>query len=239
MKTKLLFSTILGAAAWSLSHVAVAGWVDGPCPQPHIGPAPCIEAVYHNGSTDPNDWDYHHFNGDGSQADRWKGAPRGGDFEFVGSNVDLQCLLNLNCTLTLRGEVKKCQDSNGDWRIGVRVNSSSVSGIFPCGAVSVGGFPWYSKDHGITPHCEFANDCDDFILYNPSATSYFANFGKIDVSALGVTLVDGEHVHEVEFTPGLNASFAFDSFFYDCEEDGNCHINGVLSVSNVNELNIY
>lgn len=227
MKNKLLLSTILGVAAWSLSSFATAGWVPGPCVTIG-GPPPCIETEV-NGNV-------YHFNGSGSNAGKWHGHPIAGDFEFTGNDVDLQCALDLNCTLRLSGQVKKCLDSNGAWRIGVKVTSSNVSGTFPCGLVSVSGFPWFSKDLDATPHCEFTDNCDDFILFDPSAASYAANFGSINVSALGITLVDHEHVHNVIFTPGSPASFYFDSYFYDCGEVAGCHINGELFLSNATSL---
>lgn len=229
MKMKLALSTLLGVAAWSLSSMAMA-WVSGPCPGGTA--APCIEVV-ENGNT-------YHLNGTGGAAGTWWGLPStGADFAFSGSNVDLQCALNLNCTLTLRGKVQKCQDSSGAWRIGVQVNSASVSGSFPCGVVSVGGFPWYSKDPTIANHCPFEDDCDSFIPYTPGATTYTGHFGTISVSALGIGLVNNEHVHNVVFTPGAGANFAFDSDFYDCDENADCYINGVLTLNNATSLDIH
>ncbi|QJX01890.1 hypothetical protein HML84_05635 [Alcanivorax sp. IO_7] len=193
MKTKLLLSALLGMAAWSFSGVATAAWSTGACP---AGAAPCIETEI-NGNT-------YHFNGSGGASGIWHGRPAaegGGDFVFEGDNVDLACDLNLNCTLALSGQVKKCQDSTGAWRIGVKVTGATVSNGTFCGAVNVSGFPWYSKDASITPHCPFEDDCDSFIPYVSGATSYMGNFGAISVSALGFSLVDNEHVHNVVFTP--------------------------------------
>lgn len=39
------------------------------------------------------------------------------------------------------------------------------------------GFPWYSKDQSIGCHCPFEDDYDSFIPYEPSGSSYTANFG--------------------------------------------------------------
>lgn len=230
MKTKLLLSAIFGVAAWSLSSMAAASWNTGPCPG--TGTAPCIEAEV-SGNT-------YHFNGSGGHAGEWHGLPTTGeDFDFVGDDVELDCALNLNCTLTLSGKVKKCQDSGGAWRIGVQVNSADVAaGDSLCGLVSVGGFPWYSKDPTIANHCPFEDNCDNFIPYNPSASSYTANFGTIDVTALGMNLVDNEHVHGVVFTPGAGANFSFASDFYDCNENADCSINGVLTLDNATSLDI-
>lgn len=231
MKTKLLLSALLGMAAWSFSSVAIADWDTGACPG--SGSAPCIEAEI-NGNT-------YHFNGTGDHADIWHGRPAaegGGDFVFEGDGVDLACSLDLNCTLALSGQVKKCQDSDGEWRIGVRVTDADVSNGTFCGSVSVSSFPWYSKDPTIASHCPFEDDCDSFIPYDPNATSYTANFGTIDVSVIGIDLVEGEHVHGVTFTPGVGANFAFSSDFYDCNDNEGCSINGVLTVDNATSLDI-
>ncbi|WP_162925686.1 hypothetical protein [Isoalcanivorax indicus] len=231
MKMKLALSTLLGVAAWSLSSLAMA-WNPGPCPSPG-GPAPCIEAVV-SGNT-------FHFNGDGSGADEWKGLPTtGADFQFSGASA-LSCSgLNLNCTLNLGGKVKKCQDSNGDWRIGVQVNSSSVTGSFPCGTVGLGNFPWLAKDSTISNHCPFTDDCDNFIPYDPNASTYTGNFGEIDITVLGISRVRDGHVHDVVFTPGVGANFNFNSAFYDCDEnDLGCTVNGTLSITNATSLDIH
>ena len=237
MKTKLILSTLFGMAAWSLSSVAAANWDTGACPQPHQGPAPCIETEI-NGNT-------YHFNGSGGHADVWHGRPAaegGGDFDFSGDNVLLECSAgDPNCILTLSGQVKKCEDSDGNWRVGVKVTGADVeAGDFLCNFIEVSGFPWYSKDPTITPHCPFEDDCDSFIPYDPSASTYTANFGEITVDATLIgTLVDEEHLHNVVFTPGVGANFAFDSFFYDCSEADDCEIEGVLTIDNATSLEIY
>ena len=231
MKTKLLLSALLGIAAWSFSGMAAANWNTGACPGG--GTAPCIETEI-NGNT-------YHFNGSGGHAGIWHGRPAaegGGDFVFEGDNVELICALDLNCTLALSGQVKKCQDSTGAWRIGVKVTGADVSNGTFCGLVNVGGFPWYSKDASITPHCPFEDDCDSFIPYDPNATTYTGNFGDISVTALGMTLVDNEHVHGVVFTPGVGANFDFQSDFFDCEENGDCSIDGTLTVNNATSLDV-
>lgn len=233
MKIKLLLSAFIGMAAWSLSSVAAANWDSGPCPQPHQGPAPCIEMEDDNG-------DFWHFNGDGSHAGVWHEHPLGGDLSFSGSTT-LGCDgLDLNCTLTLSGEVKKCQDSDGNWRIGVRVNNSTVEpGDALCDVVSLGGFPWYSRDDSIVPHCPFEDDCDTFIPYDPNASTYTANFGEIDINVLFPRVTDG-HVHGVVFTPGNPATFSFNSDFFNCdEEDQGCSVNGTLSLDNATSLEVY
>jgi hypothetical protein len=238
MKTKLILSTLFGMAAWSLSSVAAANWDTGACPQPHAGPAPCIETEI-NGNT-------YHFNGSGGHAGVWHGRPAaegGGAFDFSGSGVDLTCPgANPSCNLTLSGEVKKCQDSTGAWRIGVRVTDADVSpGTFLCNFITVSGFPWYSGDVDADSHCPFEDDCDNFIPYDPSASTYTANFGNVTVSASLVgTLVNAEHLHGVVFTPGVGANFAFASSFYNCdEEEQDCSITGVLTLDNGTSLDIY
>ena len=231
MKTKILLTALLGMAAWSFSGVATASWNTGACPG--SGTAPCIETEI-NGNT-------YHFNGTGGHADIWHGRPAaegGGDFVFEGDNVDLECALDLNCTLALSGQVKKCLDSNDEWRIGVKVTSATVSDGTFCGSVSVGGFPWYSKDPSITSHCPFEDECDNFIPYDPSATTHVGNFGSIDVSALGIGLVNDEHVENVIFTPGVGANFDFNSDFFTCDEEAGCSIDGTLTVNNATSLDI-
>ncbi|QVL42065.1 MAG: hypothetical protein KFB92_11290 [Alcanivorax sp.] len=237
MSRKLLLSTLFGVIASSISSVVAANWDTGGCPQPHAGPAPCIETEI-NGNT-------YHFNGSGDHADVWHGRPAaegGGDFDFSGSDVYLVCgTADPSCNLTLSGQVKKCEDSNGDWRVGVKVTGADVAaGDFVCNFLNVSGFPWYSKDPTITPHCPFEDDCDSFIPYDPSAPAYTANFGDISVSAsiLG-PWVNAEHVHGVVFAPGVGANFAFDSDFYDCGETANCSIEGILTINNATSLEIY
>ena len=230
MKTKLLLSALLGMAAWSFSGMAAAAWSTGACPS---GAAPCIETEI-NGNT-------YHFNGTGGASGIWHGRPAaegGGDFVFEGDNVALACTLNLDCTLALSGQVQKCQDSTGAWRIGVKVTDADVSNGLFCGSVNVGGFPWYAKDDSITPECPFTDDCDNFIPYDPSATTYTGNFGSIDVSVFGIGLANSEHVRDVVFTPGVGANFYFNSDFYDCDGDAGCSIEGTLTVNNATSLDI-
>ena len=243
MKTKLLLSALLGMAAWSLSSVATAGWLTGPC-DANPGPAPCIETVI-NGNT-------YHFNGTGGHAGVWHGRPAaegGGDFDFSGSGVALGCPgIEPSCDLVLNGQVKKCQDSNGEWRLGVRVTGGDASGSFTCDALSISGFPWYSADpsnHSHPGQCPFTDDCDNFLPYDPSASNYVGHFGEVTVSSFFGTHVDAEHVHNVTFTANNQgatptANFDFQNkTFTDCNGDGDCTIDGVLYLNNADELNVY
>ena len=222
---------LLSLAAWSLSSFAAADWDTGACPGG--GSAPCIETEI-NGNT-------YHFNGTGGHTDIWHGRPAaegGGDFVFEGDDADVNCAWNLSCTLAWSGEIKKCQDSNGNWRIGFRINSASMSNGTYCRAFAFSNFPWYLKDPSITPHCPFADNCDDFIPYDATASSYIGNLGQINLSVLGITLANEEHLHSVIFTPGLGASFDFDSDFYDCDDEANCSFDGTLTINNATSLDI-
>ncbi len=191
-----------------------ANWDSGACPQPHQGPAPCIETEI-NGNT-------YYFNGNGGHVGGWHGRPAaegGGEFNFSGTHLEFTC--TWGCNLALSGEVKKCQDSGGAWRISVRVTGVDMSpGDFACNFFTADDFPWYFKDPTIANHCPFEDDCDSFIPYDPSAPTYTANFGDITVDASLVgNLVNAEHLHDVVFTPGVGANFAFSSPFYNCDEE--------------------
>ncbi|WP_370202621.1 hypothetical protein [Alloalcanivorax venustensis] len=235
---KTLLSVLLGMQAWLLSSVVVAGWEEGPCPQPGTGPAPCFEL------TDDND-DVWHFNGDGAHAAEWHGHPLGGDLVFSGNNVDLSCSgFGMNCTFSLGSQVKKCQDSNGDWRIGVRITSGEASDGLFCGTIVLAGFPWYSKDPTIPNHCPFEDDCDSLIPYVNGAFSYTANLGAIDMSILASPVVTDGHLNNLVFTPGIvaNGEATVDftnKAFYGCAGDNDCDIDGVAQLSNAKSLYIY
>ena len=168
-------------------------------------------------------------------------AEGGGDFEFSGDNVALDCPdQSVSCTLSLTGQVKKCEDSSGAWRIGVKVTGADVSaGDFLCSFLNVSGFPWYAKDPTIASHCPFEDACDNFIPYDPSASTYTANFGEVTVSSFLDTYVDAEHLHNVIFTPGVGANFDFqNSTFFDCDENEGCSIDGVLTLNNGTSLDV-
>ena len=233
METKPIFLALFGVAVWSLSSFTTASWNTGPCSS--AGTAPCIETEI-NGNT-------YHFNGGGSHAGVWHGRPAaegGGDFSFSGFFALACDGPPSDCILNLTGEVKKCQDSNGGWRIGVRVNDSQVDpGDFLCNFIALDGFPWYSKDPSVTSHCPFTDDCDNFIPYDPNASSYTANFGLIDIDVLGSPQVVNGHLHGVVFNPGAGANFAFYSDIFDCRRTNqSCRVNGTLSLDNGTSLDI-
>ncbi|UWN48416.1 hypothetical protein ASALC70_00596 [Alcanivorax sp. ALC70] len=174
-------------------------------------------------------------------ADAWHGRPAaegGGDFVFEGDNVPFYCDWSVDCTLAWSGKIKKCQDNNGNWRVGFQINGASMSNGTFCGLHRFSGFPWYTKDPGITQHCPFEDDCDSLIPYDGNASSYTANVGNIGISALGVPLVEDEHLQGVIFSPGVGANFAFASDFYNCDDDANCYLAGLLTIKNATSLDI-
>ncbi|WP_414433982.1 hypothetical protein [Alloalcanivorax venustensis] len=119
--------------------------------------------------------------------------------------------------------------------------SISQQVIFLCNFVTLGGFPWYSKDPAMASHCPFEDYCDSFIQYDPSASSYTSNFGSVDVSSSLGTFIIGSHLHRAVFTPGIGAALDFsNNAFFDCEEtEGGCSVDGVLSLDNAISFDIY
>ncbi|MFP1682781.1 hypothetical protein ACLD0W_09730 [Alloalcanivorax sp. C16-1] len=230
MKRKILLSAFLATATWSLPGLATADWDTGPCPG--SGTAPCIEAEV-SGTT-------YHFNGTGDHAGEWHGLPTTGeDFVFSGATTWGCSGLNANCTWNWGVKIKKCQDENDDWRIGLQVNSASMTGGFICGLLTWSGFPWYSKDVANSSHCPFTDDCSNFTAYDATASSYTNNLGAIDHIIFGTPRVENGHLHEVVFNPGTSANLVFNSQFYDCDdEDQGCSINGTLTVTNATSLDI-
>lgn len=232
MRTKLLLSTIAGIAAWSISQGVFAGWLPGQCDS-NPGPAPCIEAKI-NGT-------YYHFNGNGGHAGEWHGSPTGGDFMFSGPS-ELNCLdIDANCTLALYGQVMKCEDSNGDWRLGVKVTNYNISpSSGTCGLIRLGGFPWYANED-VLPHCPFGSTCDDFVPYQGNVP-HSAVIGGVNISVI-LPLVTNGHVHGVTFNPGPSTNFSFNSDFYNCSEGvTTCSVNGILYLNGPgsgDEINLY
>ena len=231
MKRKFLLSAFLVAATWSLSSLATADWDTGPCPGG--GTAPCIEAEV-SGTT-------YHFNSSGDHAGEWHGLPTTGeDFEFIGATEWTCHGLDFNCTWTWGAKIKKCMDSSGDWRIGLKVDSNNVSGGFACGTFALAGFPWYIKNsNSSNNHCPFQDSCDDFIPYDGNSSSYAAELGSIDLAIFGIPLVSDGYLQGVFFTPGTGANFAFNSDFYGCDgSEGDCFVQGLLTLTNATSLDI-
>ena len=243
---KVLLASILGVGLLGASQFAAADWDSGRCTSPNPGPAPCVEHQASDGS-------WWHFNGSGGNAGVWHGYPVNEDgqspeqdFQFSGT-TDLSCTLGaFTCELTLNGEVKKFQDGNGNWRIGVRVNSGSVApGDEECDAISVGNFPWYAghdpdQDAGFPGQHVLSNSTG--IVYNGTSSVYTGHIGQIDViySGLGfpITLVNDGHLHDVQYQNSTN-SFLFgssgtgsqDNILYEdgaSDTDSGCTVDGAL-----------
>src|SRR5690606_34639936 len=120
-----------------------------------------------------------------------------------------------------------------------KVTGGDVSNGLFCSTVALSGFPWFAKDPTITPHCPFTDDCDNFIPYVQNATTYTGNFGAVTVTALGIPQVTNEHLHGVVYDIN-GASFDFtNKTFYDCDENDGCSLDGILTLDNADELNIY
>lgn len=230
MKQQRLLLALLASAICSLASPVTADWDTGPCPGG--GTAPCIEAEV-SGNT-------YHFNGTGDHAGEWHGLPTTGeDFEFSGATAWGCRGRNFNCTLTWGARIKKCQDSNGDWRLGLQMNSVNVSGGLGCASFALGSFPWYTKDPHVANHCPFEDDCDSFIPYETGAPNYTTNLGAIDLAIFGIPLIADGHLHGVVFTPGIGANFAFDSEFYGCDDESQgCWVEGALTVTNATSLDV-
>lgn len=247
---KLILASVMGVGLMGASQFATADWESGACPRPNNGPAPCIE---HQDSTGA----WWHFNGDGSHADEWHGYPTNEDgqspeqdFQFTGT-TDLSCTLGaFTCDLTLNGEVKKFQDGEGNWRIGVRVNSGSVAvgnGDDECEDITVGGFPWYAghdPDHNGSFSGQHVLSSTTGIVYTGTSSVYTGHVGQIDVgySVFGfpVSLVSDGHLHDVEYE-NSSSSFLFgsagggsqDNIIYEggaADDDSGCTVDGALTL---------
>lgn len=188
----------------------------------------------------------YHFNGGGGHADDWHGLPAaegGGGFEFSRDDVDFACpSANPRCNMTLSGEVMKCQDSTGAWRIGIRMDALDLSpGDFLCNFVTMGGFPWYLKETNSASHCPFEDDCDGFIPYDPGAPAYSTSLGSVDLNAPFGPWIEEEHLHGVVFTSGVGAALDLSNkIFFDCDEqETGCSIDGILTLNNATSLDIY
>lgn len=226
---KLVLASAFGMSLMGLSQISTAGWTSGACPQPHTGSAPCVERTSDGGTT----WE--HFNGSGGHADDWHGP-----FEFVGTSTLGCSFIQPTCTLSLTGNVKKFQDGNGDWNIGVQVVSGDVTGSSTCDGIELSGFPWYAGPTSM--HQGFGTSTGI-----PYPGSYIGNMGDINLDALGGFInIDDAHVHNVEFNNNGTAPspsyFDFDSQLYtggDDDNDSDCNVDGTLYIDNYDDINIY
>ncbi|SOC28046.1 hypothetical protein SAMN05877962_1322 [Alloalcanivorax xenomutans] len=225
MKAKIIMLSALGVASFGLTQAANASWDSGACPQPHTGPAPCVERNI-NGT-----WE--HFNGDGSHADEWHGP-----IEFVGTSTLGCSIATAECTLSLTGNVKKFQDGSGNWHIGIQVVDGDVTGSGLCPGINLSGFPWYAGP--TTMHTGFSSSTGI-----PYPGPYVGNMGNINLTALGgLITVNNSHVHDVTFdNNGSGASyFDFDSPLYtggNSDNDSGCDVDGRLFVNTYDDINIY
>ena len=107
--------------------------------------------------------------------------------------------------------------------------------------MTVGGFPWYSRDPTFASLCPFEDDYDSFIPYDPSASTYTADFGSVDIGTSLGSVIDGAHLDGVVFTPGVGATLDFrNKTFFDCDEtEGNCSVDGILNLDNATSFDIY
>ncbi|WP_262462817.1 hypothetical protein [Alloalcanivorax balearicus] len=219
MKAKIIMLSALGAVSFGLTQAASAHWTNGACVS---GTAPCIE-WNDNNLTGPK-----HFNGTGSDNNVWHGHPNGGDFSFAGTTV-LSCpgLPSIECTLTLEGEVKKFNDGQ-DWRVGIRVNNSTITGGLLCGVVSVGGFPWYADETSE----DDVFDEDSGIVW---PGSLIGNFGNIDVSVFGGAVASNTHIHDVTYNNTDTFSFNGNLFENGTEVDTGCSVVGDLELQPTSE----
>lgn len=225
---KSITMLLLASGTIALSNGAFASWDAGPCSGG--GTAPCVEAT--DGSST---W---HFNGDGSHADEWHGHPNSvDDLSFYGESfLDCPDLISPTCNLRLNGQVKKCLDSNNDWRILIKVTGGSVtSGDLACGGISLGGFDWFANHTGI--HSGFADDCDQGILYGGPLEG---NIGDIDITYLGfIPVATNAHVHSVDFVNSSPSYFDFNSVIYEPGEvSSGCSVTGRLYIDNLDNITI-
>jgi hypothetical protein len=255
---KTVMMPLLGLAAFGLSQTAAASWVQGQCaerPNPD-GPVPCIEHKDANGM-------WWHFNGEGDHTNIWHGYPINEDgqapeepFTFCGQS-SLSCTVggipvDLDCTLCLDGYVKKFQDDDNNWLIGVKVTGGTVSpGDGGCDDITLGGFPWYAGDNQPAP----GNEHDNFGEHSgvPYAGStlpgmFTGNFGAIDITytlfGIPVSLVTSGHVHSVDFNNNgggmVRSDFQFglasttgDDIIYEdgnADTDSGCTVSGTLTL---------
>ena len=249
-KIKMLFASMVCVGFLSVSQFVSANWESGRCQNPNPGEVPCIE----NQDSQMNWW---RFNGDGGHAGVWHCYPENEDgespeqdFQFTGY-TSLSCNLgSYYCELTLNGQVKKFQDENGSWRVGVRVNSGSVAvgnADEECEHISVGGFPWYAghdPDQNASFPGQHVLSSTTGIVYTGTSSVYTGHVGQIDVGysvfGLPISLVSDGNLHDVEYA-NASSSFLFgsagggsqDNIIYEggaADNDSGCTVDGALTL---------
>lgn len=225
MKKKLLASMVVGGSLALMSAGASAGWEAGKCPEPHTGPAPCIER--NNGGV----WE--HFNGTGGHDNDWHGP-----FEFEGTSTLGCSIAQPTCTLKLVGNVQKFQDDAGQWNVGIQVVSGQVSGGLTCNGIALSNFPWYAGS--TATHSGFSASTGI-----PVPGPLVGNMGDISLTALGGLIsVNNAHVDNISFdNNGTGLSFFnFSSKLFTggaAHNDSGCKVDGKLYIKNYDDVNIY
>ncbi|MBL7250220.1 hypothetical protein ACLD02_10495 [Alloalcanivorax sp. C16-2] len=218
LKRNSLITGALGGALLMLSPLTQASWDSGACPTGLS--VPCVEHEY-NGNV-------YHFNG--GHADEWHGDANGDDFEFAGSGT-LECpSQTLNCSISLDAQVKKFQDDQDDWRIGIKVNEANLSGGFLCILADLEGLPWYLADSGT--HDNFGND--DGVPWPGPITG---NIGTLDVPLAGISDI---HAHGVSYDNYDTFNLTGDLYENGTDDPQGCSLNGALQLQgDVDYLTVY
>lgn len=223
IKLSTLFFGTFGVISLAFSQGAMANWEDEDCSQSPSGSAPCFE--YYDDSAG----DTYHFNGDGAHEDVWHGSPLGGDLTFTGDTV-LTCpgYPELDCTLTLDGQVKKFEDANG-WNVGIKVTDGSISGGLLCGSVDVSGFPWFAgtlnthDNFGETTGIAWPGPLEGNIGGSPDS-------GGIIVSLFSSAIVSDSHIHNVTYNNVDTFSFTENLYENGTDDDTGCSVVGDLEL---------
>ena len=235
MKPKIFILSVLGAASLGLSQAASANWQSGICPQPNMGPAPCIE--WSDGTNT------YHFNGDGGQAGEWHGHPNGGSFNFKGRTTLICDNNTVECDLGLDGRVRKDYDPvDGTWKVSIEVSDATVDNGLLCGFVNVSGFPWYIDEND--EHGSYTSAVDVGIPYNNATTppiDFIGSIGPIGVSVplLGINVTNG-HMHDITYDNSNTFSFGtgmLDENIYASDETlTGCTVSGDLDLQPLGDI---